>query len=168
MTFHSTSNHLKINQLRDNTFSKRQYPFNLNIKNSSINKMPTNILNYFVIVPLNVSIFLSKFLQWRSQPYPILAQLRRSFLRFFSELWSILSKNIKLTVNIGHFEGQRETGSVFIFIGYYEVEQETGAKFVLQSNPIVLFDTISTQLHPVNTYFHPPNWRWQINDSYTK
>ena len=56
-------NHLKINQLRDNTFSKRQYPFNLNIKNSSINKMPTNILNYFVIVPLNVSIFLSKFLQ---------------------------------------------------------------------------------------------------------
>ena len=20
----------------------------------------------------------------------------------------------------------------------------------------------------VNTYFHPPNWRWQINDSYTK
>lgn len=112
MTFHSTSNHLKINQLRDNTFSKRLYPFNLNIKNSSINKMPTNILNYFVIVPLNVSIFLSKFLQWRSQPYPILAQLRRSFLRFFSELWSILSKNIKLTVNIGHFEGQRETGSV--------------------------------------------------------
>ena len=23
-------------------------------------------------------------------------------------------------------------------------------------------------IHKLNTYFHPPNWRWQINDSYTK
>lgn len=131
---------------------------------------------------LIVSIFLSKFLQWRSQPYPILAQLRRSFLRFFSELWSILSKNIKLTVNIGHFEGQRETGSVLTCTEqHYEIVLETlYFHWLLRSwagnsgkiRPAKQsYRAIRHNIDPASPgqhLFPSPNWRWQINDSYTK
>ena len=127
---------------------------------------------------LIVSIFLRKFLQWRSPPYHCNSgEVFYDFFQNFDRFWVKIKKDrqywpfwrsardwvcVVLNGTMGLFWRR------FTFIGYYEVEQETRAKFVPQSNPIVPFDTISTQLHPVNTHFHPPNWCWQINDSYTK
>ena len=127
---------------------------------------------------LIVSIFLRKFLQWRSPPYHCNSgEVFYDFFQNFDRFWVKIKKDSQYWpfwrsardwVYVVLNGTMRLFWRRFIFIGYYEVEQETGAKFVPQSNPIVPFDTISTQLHPVNTYFHPPNWCWQINDSYTK